>query len=322
MKQLAKRFVLLFILLYSIPLTVSATETLIPVGQVVGLELHENRLTIAAFDDIHGRNAREAGLLAGDELLTMNGQAVHTPEDVREALNHTRGMAEITVRREGRKMTFRFAPAITPSGPRLGLYLRQGITGIGTVTWYDPATGTFAALGHGVNGSDGTPVAMTDGFAYAARIHSVRPGRSGTPGQLMGTVTEAEPVGILFKNAPQGLFGRCETGWNGAAIPICDPEDVQTGEATILSTISGSQPREYSVEILKLYSDAREDGRNMLIRITDPALLESTGGIVQGMSGSPIIQDGKLVGAVTHVLVNDPTTGYGIFIENMLDAAA
>ena len=321
MKQLAKRFVLLFFLLYSIPLTVSAAETLIPVGQVVGLELHGDRLTIAAFDDVLGKNAQAAGLQAGDELLTLDDQAVRTPADVRDALNHTRGLVEVRVHRDGKELTFRMNPVITADGPRLGLFLRQGVTGIGTVTWYDPDTGTFAALGHGVNQSNGTPVEMTEGCAYAARIQSVRPGRTGSPGQLMGTVTEDEPMGILWKNAPQGLFGSCDAGWSGTAIPVCDTEDIHTGAATILSTVSGSSPKEYSVEILKLYSDHREDGRNMLIRITDPALLEATGGIVQGMSGSPIIQNGKLIGAVTHVLVNDPTMGYGIFIENMLDAA-
>ena len=322
MKQLAKRFVLLLLLLYSIPQTVSAADTLIPVGQVVGLELHENRLTIAAFDDALGKNAQNAGLLPGDELLTMDGLPVHTPADVREALNHARGIVEIQVRRNGETKILRVNPVITADGPRLGVYLRQGVTGIGTVTWYDPDTGTFAALGHGVNGSTGSLVNMTGGCAYAARVQSVRPGKAGTPGQLIGAITDTDPLGFLSKNVQQGLFGTCDAGWTGDALPVCDSGEVHTGPATVRSTIEGETPRDYSVEILKLYPGSREDGRNMLIKVTDPALLEATGGIVQGMSGSPIIQDGKLVGAVTHVLVNDPTTGYGIFIENMLDAAA
>ena len=322
MKQLAKRLILLLILLYSIPVSVSAADSLIPVGEVVGLELHENRLIIAAFDDVLGKNARDAGLLAGDELLAMDGTAVHSPGDVREALNHARGIITLTIRREGKERTLRVNPVITADGPRLGLFLRQGITGIGTVTWYDPHTGTFAALGHSVNGSDGTPVDMTGGCAYTARIQSVRPGKTGAPGQLVGIVTDPTPLGDLSKNAPQGIFGTCAAGWDGDAMPICDEADIRTGPATIRSTVNGSTPRDYSVEILKLYAGDREDGRNMLLRVTDPALLEATGGIVQGMSGSPIIQDGKLIGAVTHVLVNDPTTGYGIFIENMLNAAA
>ena len=322
MKQLAKRFVVLLFLLYHIPLTVSAADTLVPVGQVVGLELRENRLTVAAFDDTLGKNAKEAGQLPGDELLTMDGLAVHTPTDVREALNHARGLVEIRVRRNGETKTLRVNPVITAQGPRLGIFLRQGITGIGTVTWYDPESGTFGALGHGVNTGSGELVEMTEGCAYSARVQSVRPGKVGAPGQLMGAVTDPSPLGILSKNAKQGLFGSCEAGWDGTALPLCDADDIQPGPATIRSTVQGDTPRDYSVEILKVYPDDRKDGRNMLIRVTDPALLKATGGIVAGMSGSPIIQNGKLIGAVTHVLVNQPDTGYGIFIENMLDAAA
>ena len=322
MKHLAKRFVLLLFLLYSIPLSVSAQEMLVPVGQVVALEIQDDRLTIAAFDDALGQNAKTGGLQVGDEILSMDGQPVHTPADVSEALHHARGFTEITVQRNGENKTLRINPVITAEGPRLGVLLRQGVTGIGTVTWYDPNSGAFGALGHGVNSGNGSLVEMTGGHAYAARIQSVRPGKVGAPGQLTGTITGTDPLGSLYKNAPQGLFGTCNGNWNGKAIPVCDTAEIRTGPAIIRSTIEGNTPKDYTVEILKLYPDAREEGRNMLIRITDPALLEATGGIVQGMSGSPIIQDGKLVGAVTHVLVNDPTTGYGIFIENMLDAAA
>ena len=162
---------------------------------------------------------------------------------------------------------------------------------------------------------------MTEGNAYDARVVSVRKGKIGEPGQLMGSVERLEPLGELTANTAQGVFGISQKGWQGKTLPVADPTEVKTGQATILSTVSGKQVREYSVEILKIYPKARLAGRNLLIHVTDPALLEATGGIVQGMSGSPIIQNGKLVGAVTHVLVNDPTTGYGIFIENMLDAA-
>jgi stage IV sporulation protein B len=138
----------------------------------------------------------------------------------------------------------------------------------------------------------------------------------------MGTVDTPVSIGELTANTARGVFGKSSTGWQGQLLETADADAVRTGNATILSTVSGNEVREYSVEILKLYPKARSSGRNMMIKVTDPTLLEATGGIVQGMSGSPIIQDGKLVGAVTHVLVNDPTTGYGIFIENMLDAAA
>ena len=321
MKQLAKRIILLLFLLYSIPQNVFAADTLIPVGQVVGLELKNDRLTVAAFDDALGANARDGGLQVGDVLLRLDGTVVHTPADVQEALNHARGIVEVTVLRGGDEIKLRLNPVITATGPRLGVHLRQGVTGIGTVTWYDPETHTFGALGHGVNDSNGNLVTMTEGAAYRAKVQGVRPGKVGAPGQLVGAVTDPEPVGQLQKNAIQGLFGICTQGWEGSALPVCEGAEVHPGKAIIRSTVAGGEPREYRVEILKIYPERRADGRNMVIRITDPELLKVTGGIVQGMSGSPIIQDGKFVGAVTHVLINDPTRGYGIFIENMLEAA-
>jgi stage IV sporulation protein B len=152
-------------------------------------------------------------------------------------------------------------------------------------------------------------------------VLSVRRGKAGQPGQLMGALSASNPLGTLGENTPMGVFGTCG-GWKGQPMPTAEASQIHTGAATILSTVNGETPQEYSVEILKIYANSDKMGRNLLLKVTDPRLLQTTGGIVQGMSGSPIIQDGKLVGAVTHVLVNDPTTGYGIFIENMLDAAA
>ena len=163
---------------------------------------------------------------------------------------------------------------------------------------------------------------MTRGNAYPAAVVSVQKGKSGAPGQLKGALNTDVLLGKLKCNRAQGVFGTALDAWRGEAIPVAACEEIKTGDAVIRATVSEGEPEDYSVEILKLYPKSRADGRNMLIHVTDPDLLAVTGGIVQGMSGSPIIQDGKLVGAVTHVLVNDPTTGYGIFIENMLDAAA
>ena len=194
-------------------------------------------------------------------------------------------------------------PEITATGPKLGIYLKQGITGIGTVTYYDPATGTFGTLGHGVNNSRGDLLSMTRGNVYPASIVSVQKGKAGTPGQLKGALKSDTLLGSLSGNTARGVFGKVSLGWQGSAIPTAESDAVRLGPASIRSTVDSSGPREYSVEILKIYPKSRADGRNLLIRITDPALLEATGGIVQGMSGSPIIQDGKLVGAVTHVCV-------------------
>ena len=163
---------------------------------------------------------------------------------------------------------------------------------------------------------------MTGGSIYAARVVSVQRGESKKPGQLRGAVTAEQTLGQLQRNTCQGVFGLAREGWQGKALPVASSQEVHTGQATILSTVSGEGVREYSVEILKLYPKTKSADKNMVIHVTDPQLLAATGGIVQGMSGSPIIQDGKLIGAVTHVLVNQPDTGYGIFIENMLEAAS
>lgn len=203
----------------------------------------------------------------------------------------------------------------------MGVYLRQGIAGIGTVTFYDPDSGVFGALGHGVCDGSGL-LKMTRGNAYDAVVSDVKKGKCGDPGQLKGAAQSPVPMAPLLRNTAQGVFGISSRGWKGEALPVADFDQIHTGSAAIRAQIGGGDAQEYSVEILKIYPESRADHRNFLLRVTDPTLLKTTGGIVQGMSGSPILQDGKLIGAVTHVLVNDPTAGYGIYIQNMLNAAA
>ncbi|MDD6677808.1 MAG: SpoIVB peptidase S55 domain-containing protein [Firmicutes bacterium] len=309
---------LLFLWMLVIP--VFAARELVPVGRVVGIEMESDRVCVAAIDDFMGISAKKAGLMPGDELLEMDGRPVRTAEDVKKILQRSDGTVILKVLRGGRVHELKLHPEATARGPQLGIYLRQGISGIGTVTWYDPETGAFGALGHGVNSRQGSLLKMTAGKVYEASVVSVKKGTSGSPGQLIGAMTDG--MGILDRNTEKGVFGHLENGFSGQALPVADWKEITTGKAVIRSTVGRNMPRDYSVEILKIYPSGQNSQRNLLLKVTDPALLEKTGGIVQGMSGSPIIQNGKLVGAVTHVLVNDPTTGYGIFIENMLDAAA
>ena len=320
MKKLTKFIAAAMLYFFFLPLNTFAKE-LIPVGQVVGLELRDNTVTVAAFDEDLGSVSKAAGISVGDRILKIDGREIRCAEDVRQALAQSKGSVMITVSRSGKERSFKVTPEITSDGPKLGIYLRQGVTGIGTVTYYDPDTGEFGTLGHGVNGNSGQLLTLTEGNAYEARVFTVRRGKSGDPGQLMGAIESRTPIGTLRKNTAQGVFGKSTSGWEGEAIPVADSGEVRTGKATIRSTVTGNEVREYSVEILKIYPKSRQNGRNLLLKVTDPTLLEITGGIVQGMSGSPICQDGRIVGAVTHVLVNDPTMGYGIFIENMLEAA-
>ena len=321
MKRLWNCLAAALVLLGLMPVNARAAEALIPVGAVVGLQLSDGTVTVAAFDDAAGTQARDAGLKIGDEILKIDETAIGCSEDVRRALQDCDGDAELTLRRGSRRCTVTVPVRRVGDTPRLGIYLRQGIAGVGTVTFYAPQTGKFGTLGHGVSDTGGNLLNMKSGSAFAAEVLSVKKGKCGEPGQLKGASDDSGTCGTLLRNTPQGVFGVTSRGWEGKALPTAHWEELRTGEATIRSTVTGDTPREYSVEILKIYPKDRSDGRNLLLKVTDPALLETTGGIVQGMSGSPILQDGKLVGAVTHVLVNDPTMGYGIFIENMLDAA-
>ncbi len=322
MKRTIVRLGAVLLSLWLLSSTAHGASFLVPVGQVVGLELCNDCVSIAAFDETLGVAAQKTGLQIGDELLKIDGQTIDCAEDVHQALTHSDGQVLLKILRNDREQELSITPQITRDGPRLGVYLRQGITGVGTVTYYDPETDTFGSLGHGVSTSKGELAAMTGGSLYPAKVISVKQGKRGNPGQLRGGIIGETPIGTLERNTHSGVFGKSSSNWKGEPLKTASPEEIRPGKAVICSTVIGSEPQEYSVEILKIYPGNRKDGRNMLIKITDPQLLKTTGGIVQGMSGSPIIQNGKLVGAVTHVLVNDPTTGYGIFIENMLDAAA
>ena len=322
MKRFINRMVLTLVLLFTLCQDVQAVQLLVPSGQIIGLELADNTVTVAAFDSAMSANAQAAGLQVGDRITHIDKQAITSAQDVRRVLERSDGQVDVSVMRNGKTKQLQITPHITVDGPRLGVYLKQGITGVGTVTWYDPTSGKFGALGHGVNSQSGELIRMNRGKAYKATIVSIKKGKAGEPGQLLGNLQAEEPIGVLSRNTARGVFGTADVVFPGEPLPVAEPEQIHTGNAIIRSTIQGNTVQEYSVEILKIYPNSKADGRNMLLRITDPDLLTATGGIVQGMSGSPIIQDGKLIGAVTHVLVNDPTTGYGIFIENMLDAAA
>ena len=317
MKRIFAAFTTTFLTILICTAAVDA-KTLIPGGQVIGLQLEDNTVTVAGFDESLGGAARAAGMAPGDRIVSVDGTPVKCVADVREALEKSDGTVDISLMRGGKAKRLTVAPAATAQGPKLGVYLRQGTTGLGTVTYYAPDTGTYGALGHGVNCADGSLLQMHNGSVYEASVFSVKRGATGTPGQLLGQLTNNLRVGTVEKNTAQGVFGKISQTVKDEPLPT---GDACVGSAVIRSTVGGEGLREYSVEILKIYPNNTDRTRNMLLRVTDSDLLQKTGGIVQGMSGSPLVQDGKLIGAVTHVLVNDPTMGYGIFIENMLDAA-
>ena len=315
MKNFCRRFLLLFLIIILCTSGASAAKLLIPGGQVIGLVLEDDSVTVVDFAPELGKTAKADGLQKGDRLLQVDKQKIGCVEDLKKALLCSDGRVKVRISRGTKEKTLTLHPKATADGPKLGVYLKEGLTGLGTVSFYDPETGVFGALGHGVNDPAGKLLTMKTGQVYEAAVAAVKKGEIGAPGQLLGKL-ESKKLGQLDKNTQQGVFGKV-TG-RGEALPV---GQAKTGSAIIRSTVDGKGLQEYSVEILKIYANSGGRTRNLLLKITDPRLLECTGGIVQGMSGSPLVQDGKLIGAVTHVLVNDPTMGYGIFIENMLDAA-
>lgn len=296
----------------------TAPSYLIPGGSTVGIKMYTQGLVITEL--VGGSAAARAGLKKGDTILEADGKAVDSAQALTDCLRAGRDVV-LTVMRDGKRAEFLVSPSQTENGCRLGVYIRDSIAGIGTVTYYDPLTGAFGALGHGVNDLTGSRLLpLEKGFIVSSSVAGVKKGCRGTAGQLHGVFDVTQALGTVEKNTERGLFGTMATIPNRTALPVADSAQVKTGAASILSNVDGTTVEEYAVHIDKLYPNA-ENGRNLLLTVTDERLLEKTGGIVQGMSGSPIIQDGKLIGAVTHVLVNDPTRGYGIFIENMLEAA-
>lgn len=305
---------------------------LVPVGHTVGIKLFSQGVMVVGLTDVvtdcgEQSPAKECGLRQGDIITHIDDHRVDTIEQVQAVLQDTGGEeVELSISRQGRNLKAQATAAqCTQDGSyRLGAWIRDSMAGIGTVTYYDPKTGKFAALGHGINDVDThLLLPLQTGGVMRSTVTDVRRGEKGKPGELHGQFDLERDLGSLYANTDQGVFGQVDNDvFGGVPIPVAKPEEVRVGAATIRCNVSGDRVEEYAVEILRVYPPETGNDRCMMVEVTDPRLLEQTGGVVQGMSGSPILQDGKLVGAVTHVLVNDPTRGYGIFIENMLAAAA
>ena len=289
---------LLALLLLALP---ARAAELIPMGQAIGIEAKTEGLLITGFADLETPEgtvspAKDAGLKEGDVIRSVAGRDVRTPEDLAAALRGEDGKLQ------------------------LGLWLRDGVTGIGTVTWCDPATGAYGALGHGITDEEsGKLLPIESGEIVRADISGARQGADGEAGELMGSVDGAEMLGSVEENSVFGIFGALTEIPALGTVETAADDEVHTGDAIIRATVAGQETRDYAATIDRVYRE--QDCTRYLLTVTDENLLNATGGIVQGMSGSPILQDGKLVGAVTHVLLNDPTRGYGLSIETMMNAA-
>ena len=270
--------------------------------------------------------ARTAGIQEGDLLLSINGHTALSNSIIAQLVRQSAG-APLTLRyqRSEEIFTTLVTPAlsITDGQYHIGLWVRDSSAGIGTLTFCDPISGEFAGLGHAVCDVDtGQLMPLSPGEVVHASITGLAVGLPGQPGELQGTFCGEQNWGIIEQNCSSGIYGQFFDDWQGfPLISTAHAQEVETGPARLLCTISGTEPQYYDVEIERIHSYEDSSGRNFIVHITDPQLLEQTGGILQGMSGSPLVQNNKLIGAVTHVFIQDPSRGYGIFVENMLEAA-
>ena len=298
---------------------------LVPCGQPFGIRMLMDGVMVIGFGEVTAKAggccpAVSAGIQEGDMITEVNHETLHSSQDFRDLVADSQGMPlHLTVRREDtlQEITLKPEYSLTAQCWQTGIWVRDSTAGIGTMTYYDPSDGAFGGLGHPICDPDtGEMIPLASGTADSVTISGAIRGQAGIPGQLQGYFSSESPIGTLDCNQESGIFGHLdEPLTDSPAVPMAFKQEITLGEAQILTTVEGTEPKPYTIEITSI--DYTDDTQNFIIEVTDKTLLETTGGIVQGMSGSPILQNGKLIGAVTHVFVSDPSTGYGIFAETM-----
>lgn len=305
--------------------------SLSPSGDAFGVKYFTKGVLVVGLTDVETAEglrapARDAGLQVKDIITTVGGSEVKSAEEFQKTVAKSGGNGiEIKYLRDGNESNLTIVPVIDKNDNtyKLGIWVRDSTAGIGTITFVDSDTGEFGALGHGICDSEtGVLMPLEKGIIVNVEITGIVIGQKNNPGELKGKFDHYRK-GELFSNTDVGVFGKFDDIPEniGKSIPIGYKNELKTGKATIYTTLGNGKPEQFEIEIEKIFSDSGTV-KNFMIKVTDSKLLTKTGGIIQGMSGSPIIQDGKLVGAVTHVLVDDSTRGYGIYIENMLEGFA
>lgn len=313
-----------------VPFSVYADEDGLYLGGFpAGFVLNTTTVEVVGFCEVltdGGLNcpARDAGIRAGDIIDKINGEEVNKTSDVNEFISRDYKKYEITVIRgtETLKIPVNPVKELSSGGKRIGILVKDSVNGIGTVTYVDKANGKFASLGHPVSSQDGKMFDINGGTVYGSLIYDVKKGVRGIPGELRGAFENGTVIGKARINCSCGVYGSLAENFDCSKlikISKAPMNEVTIGTAYIYSTVYGKEAEKYKISIAKVDA-GNKDNRNFVIKVEDKRLLDKTGGIVQGMSGSPIVQNGKLIGAVTHVFVNDPTRGYGIGIDKMLSS--
>lgn len=306
---------------------------IVPIGKIIGLKLYTDGVLIVGKSEIEDYNNNlikpyeESNIQEGDTILSINEEKVESIEKLKKIVNNSKGKdLSITLLRNGTTFTSSIKPVQSKNKDyKLGLWVKDAATGVGTITFYEPNSKCFAVLGHGITDSDTDSLINIDyGELVTSRVISIQKGKTESPGEIRGTILNQQKIGTVSKNTQFGLYGNLEnlTSLNidlSNKMKVASRDEIEIGKATILCSIdSSNKAEEYDIEIEKVYTDNNYNNKSMLIRITDEKLIEKTGGIIRGLSGAPIIQNGKFVGAVTNVLVSNPEVGYGIFADLMI----
>lgn len=318
--------------LKNIEVSVLPRTTVIPVGNIAGVKLYTSGVLVVGMSEIEGEDNKtykpyqDTGIEEGDTIVKINDNIISSTDDLIENVNMSNGeKLEVEYVHDEKTKECSITPIKTATDEyKLGLWVRDSAAGVGTVTFYEPSTQKFGALGHGITDIDtGELLNIASGEFVTAKVLNIKKGENGNPGKIQGTVEEQDTIGEIAKNTEFGIYGKIKdmSSLNidmSKEMEVALRDEIELGKATILCSLDNQTIGEYEIEITKVYKDNNYNNKSMEIKVTDERLIEKTGGIIQGMSGSPIIQDGKFVGAVTHVMVNNPEKGYGIFADTML----
>ena len=317
----------------AVTVPVVAEKVLVPGGQSVGVRMDVKGVLVVGLEEIECEDGQKVnpgvlgGLQIGDSIVQVNGSKVTRADQVQSLVNEICDTVKLRVKRNSRLLDVKVTPVKSDEDGlyKLGVWVKDKTAGIGTLTYYDPSSSVFGALGHGITDPEtGAILPVETGQLLESKVQEVEEGKDGEPGEIKGLFYHVDqPLGNLKKNSSFGVFGSAyhpiENPLYSKPMAIGTREQVETGKAYILSTLGSNEVRKFEIEIVKVEKQRKPADKSMVIKVTDKDLLQESGGIVQGMSGSPIIQNDRIIGAVTHVFVNDPAQGYGIFIEWMLN---
>ena len=311
----------------NVSVSVIPRTTVIPLGKAIGMKLYTEGVLVVGMSEIDGKKPYEkSGIEAGDTIVEVDSIEINSTDELIECVNSSNGKElKITYISDEEEKTASIEPVQTGENEyKLGLWVRDAAAGVGTLTFYEPSTGSFACLGHGINDVDTYElINIANGELVTTNILDIVKGEDGKPGEIRESIDNGVTLGDISKNTAFGVYGNITNLSrlniaNSMEMEVANRSEIKTGKAEIMCELENGKTQNYEIEIQKIFTENNQDNKSMLIKVTDEDLIEKTGGIIQGMSGSPIIQNGKFCGAITHVLVNDPTQGYAVFGDIML----